>query len=71
MQKIVGKMEYEDLEGGVWLIVTEAGQRLVVNNLPEEFQVAGLKVELTGEEEASFGIAMMGNTFYVQQARRL
>ena len=71
MQKIVGTLEYEDLEGGVWLIVTEAGQRLVVNNLPKEFLTAGIKLELEGEEEASFGIAMMGSTFRVSQARRL
>ena len=71
MQKLVGTIEYENLEGGVWMIAAEDGRRLVLENLPKEFLKAGLKVELSGEEEASFGIAMMGNTFNVQKAKRL
>lgn len=71
MEKIKGTLEYVDLEGGVWVINTEAGARLVVHNLPKEFLQAGTRLELEGEEEASFGIAMMGNTFTVRKAKKL
>lgn len=71
MEKIKGTLEYVDLEGGVWVINTEAGARLVVHNLPQEFLQTGLRLELEGEEEASFGIAMMGNTFTVHKAKKL
>lgn len=64
-------MEFVDLEGGFWTIVCSDTRRLVVTNLSQEFLVDGLKVELEGEEEASFGISMMGNTFNVAKARRL
>ena len=71
MTTLTGVIEYVDLEGGLWAIRCNDGRRLVLDDLPQELRVDGLKVELVGQEIASIGISMMGNTFCVERGRRL
>ncbi len=52
-----GTVKFIDLEGGFWGIITFKDEHFDVKNLPEEFQVDGLKVKFLykfADDQVSF-----------------
>jgi hypothetical protein len=71
--KVKGKLEHRDLEGGVWQLAAEGGQRYTLQNVSAELKRAkGQKVEIDGSlDEGGFGLAMAGPTLRVGSFRVL
>ena len=68
MKTIHGTMEQSDLEGGVWVLVTEGGERYQLSGGDRELFVKGRKVTVTGKEENNMmGIGMMGPILKVKK----
>lgn len=70
--KYTGKMSRSDLEGGVWVFVTDKGEQFHVSGLDEKLLKEGQKLELEGDfDNNAMGIGMMGPTLAVARARAL
>jgi len=67
-----GKVEKRDLEGGIWQLVAEDGQRYTLVGSTSALQ-AGARVEIEGEIDAGggFGIGMAGPQLRVSKVRKL
>lgn len=68
---ITGTLTYQNLEGGIWVFKTDDGGQFSLDGLNSTFLVDGARLELTGEKEAMFGFAMVGETFKVKSAKKL
>lgn len=56
-----GKVVYQELEGGFWGLIDEAGQRYVPEALAPAFQHTGLRVRVRATlAEKTFGVQMWG-----------
>jgi len=55
-----GKVEHRDLEGGIWQLVTDGGDRYTLMGAPAELKRPGACVEIDGSVEEGFGLAMSG-----------
>lgn len=72
MSKFKGKMKKSELEGGVWVFVTDGGEQFHVTGLDEGFFKEGMKLELEGNiDNNAMGIGMMGPTLAVSRAQAL
>lgn len=61
MRTLKGKVEFRDLEGGVFQLVGEDGARTTLLGAKRELKGhVGQRVEVEVEEDAGFGIAMAG-----------
>ena len=60
--KVRGKVERRDLEGGIFQLVTDAGERYtLVGDSGSLKKAVGARVEVDGSvEEGGFGFAMAG-----------
>lgn len=67
-----GVLKYEDIEGGVWRLVTSSGEHLVLINLPPSFQEQDLKVAaILKKSEAETSIFMMGPLYEVLEIQKI
>ena len=65
--KVSGTIRRNDLEGGHWVLETEAGERYQLSGEVAAFQ-DGLKAEVTGDVERNMmGIGMTGPMFKVKK----
>ncbi|GMU53092.1 MAG: hypothetical protein AMXMBFR33_22380 [Candidatus Xenobia bacterium] len=72
VSKYTGMLKKSDLEGGVWVFVTESGERFHLTGLDEKLLKDGQKLELEGDFDSnSMGIGMMGPTLAVARAKAL
>ena len=60
MAKFTGKLEFEDMGAGAWVLVTEDGDRYTLQgDVPS--RLSGQKVTVTGKKTGgAFGFAMLG-----------
>ena len=72
--KVTGKVEHRDLEGGIWQLVADGGQRYTLAGAPADLKKAkGTRVEVEGsvDEGGGFGLGMAGPTLRVKSFRPL
>lgn len=70
--KLRGRIEFQDLEGGVFELAGDDGQRYTLLGRKGELRAAqGQRVEIEGEIESGFGIAMRGQQVRVDKLRKL
>lgn len=72
--KVSGKVEHRDLEGGIWQLVTDGGDRYTLAGAPADLKRAkGSQVEVEGsvDEGGGFGLAMAGPVLKVKSFRLL
>lgn len=70
--KLSGKLEYRDLEGGMYELTSDDGKRYTLSGSKSELKGArGARVEVEGEVEQGFGISMAGPRFRVSRLRKL
>jgi hypothetical protein len=70
--KLRGKLEFQDLEGGVFELAAEDGRRYTLLGRKSELHAAeGKRVEVEGEIEDGFGIAMRGPQVRVEKLRKI
>ena len=71
--KLSGKVEHRDLEGGIWELVTDGGDRYTLVGAPGDLKkAAGSRVEVDGSvDEGGFGISMAGPQLKVKSFRKL
>jgi hypothetical protein len=68
LKTIQGKIEKSDLEGGLWLLVTDSGDRYQLEGGDRELYIIGRRVSVTGrEEDQMMGIGMTGPLFKVKK----
>jgi hypothetical protein len=57
---ITGKIVYQDLEGGFWGIIDQAGNQWMPVNMPEQLKYPGKKVEVVIKEVDMMTTSMWG-----------
>jgi len=68
VKTIKGKIEKSEVEGGIWLLVTDSGERYQLDGGDRELYIKGRRVSVTGKEEKDMmGIGMMGPIFKVKK----
>ncbi|MHC9540864.1 MAG: hypothetical protein AB9903_15275 [Vulcanimicrobiota bacterium] len=68
MKTLKGKIEKSDVESGIWLLVTDSGERYQLQGGDRELYIKGRKVSVSGTvEEDMMGIGMMGPIFTVKK----
>lgn len=61
MAKYRGTIKKNDLEGGIWELHTDDGQRYQLRGGDNQLRVAGQKVHIEGKiDKGGFGIGMTG-----------
>lgn len=71
METIVGTLNYENLEGGVWIFRADDGRQFALDGLDSAFKEDGVRLELKGNPVEAFSFAMVGPVFAVKSASRL
>ena len=67
-----GTVRRSDLEGGVWVLVTDQGVTYQLDGGDRSLLVDGLRVEINGQIAAdTMGLAMVGDVLRVKSYRRL
>jgi len=72
--KLRGRIEHRDLEGGIFHLVEARGTRTTLIGASEKLKVLiGAEVEVEGamEAEGGFGFAMAGPQFRVERVKKL
>ena len=71
--KLSGKVEHRDLEGGIWELVTDGGERYTIVGASRDLMVAkGSRVEVDGSvDEGGFGLAMAGPQLRVRSFKKI
>jgi len=68
MKTLKGRIEKSEVEGGVWLLVTDSGERYQLDGGDRELYIKGRKVSVSGNiEEDMMGIGMTGPIFTVKK----
>jgi hypothetical protein len=68
--KIRGRVERQDLEGGIWQLVAEDGRRYTLVGAVGRLK-SGTRVEIEGSIDEGFGIAMTGPQLRVASVREV
>ena len=68
--RVRGKVERQDLEGGIWQLVAEDGKRYTLVGAVGRLK-SGARVEVDGNVDEGFGIAMAGPQLRVTSVREL
>ena len=68
--RVRGKVERQDLEGGFWQLVAEDGKRYTLVGAVGRLKPGAL-VEVDGNVDEGFGIAMAGPQLRVTSVREL
>ena len=67
-----GTLKKSDLEGGVFVFVTEGGDQFHLEGLPANLEKNGAHLEIDGDVDAGMvSIGMMGSVFRVKSAKAL
>lgn len=70
IQTFNGEIRKREIEGGIYLIVTDDGDRYQPVNLPEKYKSDGLEVEVTGQVRRDMAsIGMAGTLFEIKAIR--
>lgn len=69
MSRWSGRLERRDLEGGVWVLRTPAGELSLYGDVPRHLD--GQQVEVEGVAEEAFGFAMAGPAIAVKAVRKV
>ena len=70
--KLKGKVEYRDLEGGIFELAAEDGKRYTLVGAKAELKAAkGAHVEVEGSLDEGFGLSMTGPQLKVARVRKL
>lgn len=71
--KLQGRVEHRDLEGGIFQLVTDGGERYTLAGAPADLKKAkGSRVEVEGSvDDGAFGLAMAGPTLRVKSFKLL
>jgi formylmethanofuran dehydrogenase subunit C len=70
--KVTGTVEYVDLEGGLYRLSADDGQRYQLIGARGELKsVKGARVEVEGSLDEGFGIGMSGPQLRVSRVRKL
>jgi hypothetical protein len=70
--KLTGTVEYVDLEGGIYRLSADDGQRYqLVGGRAELKSVKGARVEVEGSLDEGFGIGMTGPQLRVARIRKI
>ena len=70
--KLRGRIEFQDLEGGIFELAAEDGKRYTLLGRKSELHAAeGQRVEIDGQIESGFGIAMRGQQLRVEKLRKI
>ena len=59
--KATGTVQYEDLEGGIYVLETTEGETYMLDGGDENLLKAGIKVEVIGEVAEGVGLGMTGH----------
>jgi len=68
--RVRGKVERQDLEGGIWQLDAEDGNRYTLVGAVGRLK-SGARVEVDGNVDEGFGIAMAGPQLRVTSVREL
>lgn len=68
--RVRGRIERRDLEGGIWQLVAEDGKRYTLVGSVGRLK-AGARVEVDGNVDEGFGIAMAGPQLRVTSIREI
>jgi len=68
--RVRGKVERQDIEGGIWQLVAEDGTRYTLVGAVGRLK-PGARVEVEGKIDEGFGIAMAGPQLRVTNIREL
>jgi len=68
--RVRGKVERQDVEGGFWQLVAEDGKRYTLVGAVGRLK-PGARVEVDGNVDEGFGIAMAGPQLRVTSVREL
>lgn len=66
--RLTGRLERRDLGTGVWILHTPSGEVALYGDVPHA--LAGQQVEVEGESNEGFGIAMTGPAVTVWSVRK-
>jgi hypothetical protein len=66
--RVRGRVERRDLEGGIWQLVADDGKRYTLVGAVGRLK-AGARVEVEGNLDEGFGIAMAGPQLRVTSVR--
>ncbi len=70
--KLTGTVQHSDLEGGTWQLITDDGRRTTLLGARSELKAAlGARVEVEGNLDEGFGIAMAGPQLQVRKVKKL
>ena len=70
--KLTGTLERRDLEGGTWLLIAADGRRYTLLGASADLKAAqGARVEVEGDLDEGFGIAMAGPQLQVRKVKKL
>ncbi len=70
--KLTGKLERRDLEGGTWQLIADDGRRYTLLGAATELKAAqGARVEVDGDLDEGFGLAMAGPQLQVRKIKKL
>ena len=71
-QKLKGRVEFRDLEGGIYQLVGDDGSRTTLLGSKKDLKGAvGKRVEIEGEAGGGFGLAMAGPEVRVTRIHEL
>lgn len=66
-----GTVQKNDLEGGIWELLADDGERYQLSNGDPGLLVSGQKVEIEGKiDRQAFGIGMTGPTLAVKSWKK-
>lgn len=68
--RVRGKVERQDLEGGIWQLVAEDGKRYTLVGAVGRLK-PGARVEVDGNVDEGFGLAMAGPQLRVTNIREI
>jgi hypothetical protein len=70
--KLTGTVEFRDLEGGLYELAADDGQRYTLLGPRKDLRAAqGQRVEVHGSLDEGFGISMSGPQLKVEKLRKL
>jgi hypothetical protein len=70
--KVTGKLDFVDLEGGLWRLTADDGTRYTLIGAKSDLKSAkGARVEIEGSLDEGFGIGMSGPQLRVAKVRKL
>lgn len=68
--KLIGKVEFRDLEGGLWVLQADDGKTYLLAGGDRKIKKSGARIEAEGDvDEETLHFAMVGPRFVVSSYR--